>query len=59
MSVARHPRPPELEGVSAADIVNDYVARFSERRADWEAFEDAKIEEISADDFNKKFAEAE
>ena len=44
MSVARHPRPPELEGVSAAEIVDQYVARFSERRADWEAFEDAKIE---------------
>ncbi|MEC9208102.1 MAG: cupin domain-containing protein, partial [Pseudomonadota bacterium] len=44
MSVARHPRPPELEGVQKEEIVDKFVARFAERRADWEAFEDAKIE---------------
>ena len=44
MSVARHPRPVELEGVAIQDIMNRYVARFSEREADWHAFEDAKIE---------------
>ena len=44
MSVARHPRPPELEGVPKEEIVDKYVARFTDRRADWEAFEDAKIE---------------
>ena len=44
MSVARHPRPPELEGVSLEDILERYVARFRDRVADWEAFEDAKIE---------------
>lgn len=44
MSVARHPRPPELEGVSIEDIVDQYVARFNDRVPDWEAFEDAKIE---------------
>ena len=44
MSVARHPRPAELEGVSAEQITEQYVARFRDRDPDWEAFEDAKIE---------------
>ena len=44
MSVARHPRPKELEGVSLEDIMRTHVGRFSEKRGDWEAFEDAKIE---------------
>jgi oxalate decarboxylase/phosphoglucose isomerase-like protein (cupin superfamily) len=44
MSVARHPRPPELEGVSLDDIIERYVARYRDRVPDWEAFEDAKIE---------------
>ena len=41
---ARHPRPPELEGVSTREVVDRYVARFSERKPDWAAFEDAKID---------------
>ena len=44
MSVARHPRPKELEGVPVEEIMKKYVGRFSEKRADWAAFEDAKIE---------------
>ena len=44
MSVARHPRDPELDGVSLEEIADKYIARFNERYADWEAFEDAKIE---------------
>ena len=44
MSIARHARPPELRGGSKEEIVDQYVARFSEREPDWEAFEDAKIE---------------
>ena len=28
MSVARHPRPPELEGVQKEEIVDKFVARF-------------------------------
>jgi oxalate decarboxylase/phosphoglucose isomerase-like protein (cupin superfamily) len=44
MSTARHPRPAELEGISLEEIAERYVARFSDRKADWEAFEDAKIE---------------
>ena len=44
MSVARHPRPKELEGVPVEEIMKKYVGRFSEKRGDWAAFEDAKIE---------------
>ena len=44
MSVARHPRPKELEGVSLEEIINRYVGRFRDRVPDWAAFEDAKIE---------------
>src|SRR3954470_21127543 len=44
MSVARHPRPKELEGVSLEEIMHTHVGRFSEKRGDWAAFEDAKID---------------
>ena len=44
MSVARHPRSKELEGASLEAILDRYVARFRDRKSDWAAFEDAKIE---------------
>src|SRR2546430_13809872 len=44
MSVARHPRPPELVDVPLEDIMKRYVGRFSDKKPDWAAFEDAKIE---------------
>src|SRR5262245_57599893 len=44
MSVARHPRPPELVGMPVEEIMKKFVGRYSEKRADWAAFEDAKIE---------------
>src|SRR3954465_2912477 len=44
MNVARHPRPKELEGASLEAILDKYVARFRDRKSDWAAFEDAKIE---------------
>ncbi len=44
MSVARHPRPPELVDVPIEDIMQRYVGRFREKKPDWAAFEDAKIE---------------
>jgi oxalate decarboxylase/phosphoglucose isomerase-like protein (cupin superfamily) len=44
MSAARHPRPPELVDVSLDDIANQFTARFVDRKPDWSAFEDAKIE---------------
>jgi oxalate decarboxylase/phosphoglucose isomerase-like protein (cupin superfamily) len=41
---ARHPRPAELQGMSIEEIASRYVARFRDRKADWAAFEDAKLE---------------
>ena len=44
MAVARHPRAPELVGVSLEDIMQRYVGRFRDKKPDWAAFEDARIE---------------
>jgi mannose-6-phosphate isomerase-like protein (cupin superfamily) len=44
MAVARHKRDPDVEGLSLEEIMQRYVGLFSEKRADWAAFEDAKIE---------------
>lgn len=44
MAIARHARPKELENASLEEIIDRYVARFADRKADWAAFEDAKIE---------------
>src|SRR5712672_1589239 len=44
MSVARHPRPPEVVGVPIEDIMQKFVGRFREKKPDWAAFEDAKID---------------
>jgi len=44
MAIARHPRSKELQGAPLEKIMETYVGRFAERRADWAAFEDAKIE---------------
>jgi mannose-6-phosphate isomerase-like protein (cupin superfamily) len=44
MGIARHPRPEELKDASLDEIMERYVGRFAEKRADWAAFEDAKIE---------------
>jgi oxalate decarboxylase/phosphoglucose isomerase-like protein (cupin superfamily) len=41
---ARHPRPSELMDMPLDEIMKRYVARFSDRRADWAAFEDAKTD---------------
>jgi mannose-6-phosphate isomerase-like protein (cupin superfamily) len=44
MSTSRHPRAPELAGVSLQDIMDRYVGRFRDKVPDWAAFEDARIE---------------
>lgn len=44
MSVARHPRPKELENATLEEVLEKYTARFRDREPDWAAFEDAKIE---------------
>ena len=35
MSVARHPRSPELENASLEEVMDSYVARFRDRTPDW------------------------
>ncbi len=44
MSTARHPRPKELQNASLEEIASRYVARFRDRKPDWAAFEDAKVD---------------
>ena len=44
MPVARHPMPPEVAQLSLDEIAQKYVARFRDRKADWSAFEDAKVD---------------
>jgi mannose-6-phosphate isomerase-like protein (cupin superfamily) len=44
MSVARHTQPPDIAKLSLEEIADSYVARFRDRKADWEAFEDAKVD---------------
>jgi quercetin dioxygenase-like cupin family protein len=44
MSTARHAKPPEVANLSLEEIMKKYVARFADRKPDWYAFEDARIE---------------
>jgi mannose-6-phosphate isomerase-like protein (cupin superfamily) len=44
MAVARHKRDPDVEALSLEEVMQRYVGRFSDKKADWAAFEDAKIE---------------
>jgi mannose-6-phosphate isomerase-like protein (cupin superfamily) len=36
--------PPEVAGLSIEEIAQRYVGRFKDKKPDWNAFEDAKIE---------------
>lgn len=44
MATARHPLPQDLVGASLDSIMTSYVGRFKDKKPDWAAFEDAKIE---------------
>jgi broad specificity phosphatase PhoE len=44
MTIARHPMPADVAKLSLDEVVQKYLAWFRDRRADWAAFEDAKIE---------------
>jgi mannose-6-phosphate isomerase-like protein (cupin superfamily) len=44
MAKARHAVPPEIAGLSPDEIIERYVGRFRDKKGDWAAFEDAKIE---------------
>ena len=41
---ARHAKPPEVAGMSLEQVADRYVGRFRDKKPDWAAFEDAKIE---------------
>ena len=36
MTVARHPMPPEVAGLALEEIAQKYVARFRDRKPDWD-----------------------
>jgi len=44
MTVARHPRPPDLAGLSLEEIPHEFVPRRPHPKDDWAAFEEAKLE---------------
>ena len=44
MTTARHAKPAEVASLTLEEIAQKYVARFRDRKADWAAFEDAKLE---------------
>jgi hypothetical protein len=44
MTIARHQMPPEIAGLSLEEIADRHIGRFRDKKADWNAFEDAKIE---------------
>src|SRR5437660_6706524 len=44
MATARHPMPPEIAALSLEEIADRYIGRFRDKVADWNAFEDAKID---------------
>jgi quercetin dioxygenase-like cupin family protein len=44
MGVARHSRPQELKDTSLGEIADRFIGRFREKKPDWAAFEDAKID---------------
>ncbi|HZU05326.1 MAG TPA: cupin domain-containing protein [Chloroflexota bacterium] len=44
MAQVLHPKPPEIAGLTLEEIAQRYTARFIDRKADWDAFADARIE---------------
>ena len=44
MGIARHSMPAELANLSLEEIMDRYTGRFADKKADWAAFEDAKID---------------
>jgi quercetin dioxygenase-like cupin family protein len=44
MTQTLHVKPPEVADLSIQQIADRYVARFVDRKADWDAFADARID---------------
>jgi mannose-6-phosphate isomerase-like protein (cupin superfamily) len=43
MAQTAHRKPPEVEGLTLEEIAERYTARFRDRKADWDAFADARV----------------
>ena len=44
MTETIHQKPPEVAGLTLEEIAARYTARFRDRKADWDAFADARVE---------------
>src|SRR5271157_3651041 len=44
MAKARHEMPTEIAALSLDEIAERYIGRFRDKKGDWGAFEDAKID---------------
>jgi mannose-6-phosphate isomerase-like protein (cupin superfamily) len=44
MSAPLHAKPPEIANLTVEEIAARYTARFCDRKADWDAFADARID---------------
>jgi oxalate decarboxylase/phosphoglucose isomerase-like protein (cupin superfamily) len=44
MSIPRHSRPDDIANATLEELSDRFVARYRDRKPDWAAFEDAKIE---------------
>jgi oxalate decarboxylase/phosphoglucose isomerase-like protein (cupin superfamily) len=44
MSIARHSRPDDIANVSLEELSDRFIAHYRDRKPDWAAFEDAKVE---------------
>lgn len=44
MSIPRHSRPDDIANASLEELSDRFVARYRDRKPDWAAFEDARIE---------------
>ena len=44
MAQTVHRKDPEVAGLTVGEVAERYTARFMDRRADWDAFADARVE---------------
>lgn len=44
MTQVFHPKPPEVANFSIEEIAEHYTARFIDRKPDWDAFADARVD---------------
>lgn len=44
MTQVLHPKPPEVANLTLEEIAQRYVARYIDRKPDWDAFADARVD---------------